>query len=185
MTTKITVTTTANNARRFILNDSNSIQKILASLKHSSEIFSGIPLIIGSAAQTEIFAPSNIVCIEIETPEDLASQLPVSDSFTLTAMTAEAAATPFADALDGDHFKRRIDFFFRGGSVLNMLIEGDRKPQLADRLKNLTSIFTRPVITYYLPQGGIGLMNPKAMTRAAIFPGLNDLPSNAWIAEPT
>jgi hypothetical protein len=184
MTTSITVTTTANYVRRFILNDHDSIQKILADLKRSSELFSGTPLIISSAVQTEIFAPSNITCIEIETQENLTSHLPGGDNFTLTAMTAEASTAPFIAAQDGTHLKNRIDFFFRGGSVLNMLVEGDKQPQLADRLKSLTHIFTRPVIAYHLPQGGIGLMNPKTMTRAAIFPGLSDLPSNAWIAEP-
>jgi len=37
---------------------------------------------------------------------------------------------------------------------------------------NITSIFERPVVTYSLPQGGIGLMNPAVMTRSIITPPL-------------
>ena len=49
---------------------------------------------------------------------------------------------------------------------------------------SLTSIFEHPVLVYRLPQGGIGLMNPQAMTRSLVTPGVPDLPRDAWVAEP-
>ena len=91
---------------------------------------------------------------------------------------------PFAGELAGENFKARIDFYFQGGHVLHTRVEGERKAALAERLMNLTSIFEHPVLAYRLPQGGIGLMNPQAMTRSLVTPGVPDLPRDAWVAEP-
>ncbi|MCC2867675.1 MAG: hypothetical protein LK562_07775, partial [Candidatus Accumulibacter phosphatis] len=70
-----------------------------------------------------------------------------------------------------------------GGHVLCTLAEGIRKPALAERLMSLTSLFERPMITYRLAHGGVGLMNPHAMTRFVITPGVPDLPRDAWLAD--
>ena len=48
---------------------------------------------------------------------------------------------------------------------------------------NLTGHLERQTIIYHLPQGGVGLMNPHAMTRFVISPGVPDLPRDAWVAE--
>jgi hypothetical protein len=48
---------------------------------------------------------------------------------------------------------------------------------------NLTGLFERPIIFYKLPQGGVGMMNPHAMTRSVVFPGIPDLPNDAWVAD--
>ncbi len=50
MATSITVITTANRARRFAQADDASMDQIIDSLKRSGQLFSGKPLIIGSAA---------------------------------------------------------------------------------------------------------------------------------------
>ena len=50
----------------------------------------------------------------------------------------------------------------------------------------LTSLTTVEAIEPFeggLPQGGIGLMNPLAMTRLVIIPGIPDLPKEAWVAD--
>ena len=179
----ITVITTANRARRFFQTDAASLEQILSSLQRSAQLFSGTPLIIGSAGRTEVFAAAAIACLEIETARDLSSYLPSPGNLTLTALTPEQHAEPFAGRLEGEHFTRRIEFFFTGGHVLFTLAEGVRKPALAERLMNLTSLFARPIITYRLAQGGIGLMNPQAMTRFVITPGVPDLPRDAWLAD--
>ncbi len=45
----------------------------------------------------------------------------------LTVMTPEQLAAPVIGVFEGEHFKVRIDFFFRGGHVLHTLAEGVRK----------------------------------------------------------
>ena len=183
MATSITVITTANRARRFAQSDDASMDQIVDSLKRSGQLFSGKPLIIGSAAQTEVFSASAIACVEIETDRDLSDHVPNPLNLTLTALTPEQRTEPFAGGLDGDNFKVRIEFFFVGGYSLYTSAEGVRKAALAERLMNLTGLFERPVINYRLAQGGVGLMNPHAMTRFVINPGVPDLPRDAWVAE--
>ena len=183
MTIGITVITTANRARRFLQNDAASIDQIVQGLGRSGQIFSGKPLIIGSASQTEVFSPHAIACVEIETSRDLSAHVPTSLNLTLTALTAAQLDLPFASGSDAEHVKARIDFYFAGGHVLYTSAEGVRKTALAERLMNLTSLFERPVIPYRLAQGGIGLMNPHAMTRFIITPGVPDLPRDAWLAD--
>jgi hypothetical protein len=179
----ITVITTANRARRFFQADPTSVEQVLESLKRSSQIFVGKPLIIGSTGQTEVFSPAAIACVEIETNRDLNDYVPSAPNLTLTALTAEQRAEPFEGGLEGDHFRARIEFFFTGGHVLYTSARGVRKAALAERLVNLTSLFERPAIIYRLAQGGVGLMNPQAMTRFVITPGVPDLPRDAWVAE--
>ncbi len=184
MSITVSVITTANRTRRFVVDNADSIKHLLDSLKHSANLFTGKPLIIGSATQTEIFAATAIACIELESASSIDGHLPGVQNPTITALTMEESIAPFAVELAGNRFKGRIDFFFKGGHVLNTFIEGERNDALAERLINLTSIFDRPFIAYHLPQGGIGLMNPHAMTRSVVTPGAPDLPRDAWVAEP-
>jgi hypothetical protein len=183
MTSYITVITTANRARRFVPTDEVRFEAIIESLRRSGQLFSGKPLIIGSGAQTEVFAAAAVACVEIETMRDLAAYLPSQHNLSLTALTPAQRAEPFVGGLQGDHFSARIEFFFIGGHVLYMAAEGVRKPALAERLMNLTGLFERPVLHYRLMQGGVGLINPRALTRFVITPGVPDLPSDAWVGE--
>lgn len=184
MSINILVVTTANRTRRFKQDKSDCINRLLDGIRHSARIFSGKPLIIGSDGQTDIFSAASIACVELETAENLEACIPGAQNVTITALTEEEAISPFEGGVEGENFTARIDFFFQGGHVLNTLVEGERKAALAERLMNLTSILERPVIFYRLPQGGIGMMNPQAMTRVVITPGVPDLPSDAWIADP-
>lgn len=184
MPINILVVTTANRTRRFRQSGADDINRLLDSLKRGARIFSGKPLIIGSSGQTDIFSAASIACVELETMRDLEAYIPGAQNVTITALTEEEAISPFEGGVEGENFQARIDFFFKGGHVISTLVEGERKAALAERLMNLTSILERPVIFYRLPQGGIGLMNPQAMTRVMITPGVPDLPSDAWIADP-
>ena len=184
MSIKVSVITTANRTSCFTLDNADSIGHLLESLKRSAHMFSGKPLIIGSVAQTEIFASTSIACIELETDGDLDSYLPGGQNLLITALSADQAIAPFVEGLAGESLKARIDFYFQGGHVLHTRVEGERKAALAERLMSLTSIFEHPVLVYRLPQGGIGLMNPQAMTRSLVTPGVPDLPRDAWVAEP-
>jgi len=183
MSINITVITTANRARRFFQTDTASLDQIFESLKRSSQLFSGKPLIIGSAGQTEVFSAASIACLEIASTRDLSDYVPNPLHLTLTALTPEQRAEPFAGHFEGEHFTLRIEFFFTGGHVLFTSAQGIRRPALAERLMNLTSLFERPMISYRLAQGGFGLMNPHAMTRFVITPGVPELPRDAWVAD--
>ena len=183
MAINISIITTANRARQFRQENPESIKQLLEGLKRSANIFSGKPLIIGSGSQTTIFSAASIACIELETDLDIDSYLPGKHDATVTALTTEEAIAPFQGGIDGNNFTARIDFHFLGGHVINAVIKGERKAALADRLMNLTGLFERPIIFYKLPQGGVGMMNPHAMTRSVVFPGIPDLPNDAWIAE--
>ncbi len=44
---------------------------------------------------------------------------------------------------------------------------------------NLNRLFEQPLLTYSLPGGGFGLMNPKTLLRVTTRPGIPDLPSDA------
>jgi hypothetical protein len=189
MAISITVITTANRARRFFQTDPASVDQVLESLKRSSQIFAGKPLIIGAAGQTEVFSPASIACVEIETNRDVSEYVPAPLNLTLTALTSDQRAEPFEGGLEGDHFRARIDFFFTGGHVLHTSAKGVRKAALAERLVNLTSLFERPAITYRLAQGGVGLMNPHAMTRGRVRRQMvrgcrRDLPGYLAVAGP-
>lgn len=184
MSIRVSVITTANRRRCFTMHGADSISHLLDSLKRSAHIFSGKPLIIGSAAQTEIFASTSIACIELETDSNLDGCLPGGQNLQITALSAEEAMAPVAGGVAGESFQTRIDFYFQGGHVLPTRVEGERKAALAERLMSLTSFFEHPVLVYQLPQGGIGLMNPQAMTRSLMTPGVLDLPRDAWVAEP-
>jgi len=184
MAISLTVITTASRARRFLQTDAAVVEQILDSLKRSGQIFSGKPLIIGSSGETEVFSAASIACIEVEAARDLGASVPNSLNLTLTAMTPDDLMLPFVGSVDSDHVKARIDFFFIGGHVLRTRAEGTRKAALAERLMNLTSLFERPVINYRLPHGGVGLINPQALTRILVTPAVPDLPRDAWLAEP-
>ncbi len=185
MAATITVITTANRARRFAQSDDAAIDSILTSLTRSSQLFSGKPLIIGSQAQTEVFSAASIACLEVESERGFHDFVHSPANLALTALTCSQRAEPFTGGLAGDHFTVRIEFFFLGGHSLYTTAEGVRKAALADRLMILTGLFERPVITYRTAQGGVGLMNPHAMTRFVICPGVPDLPRDAWLAEST
>ncbi len=183
MAIKISVITTANRARCFKVENPENIKNLIDGLKRSANIFSGKPLIIGSETQTTILSAASIACIELETDLDIDSYLPGKHEATITALTTEEAIAPFQGGIDGNSFTARIDFHFLGGHVINAVIRGERKAALADRLMNLTGLFERPIIFYKLPQGGVGMMNPHVMTRSVVFPGIPDLPNDAWIAD--
>ena len=183
MAIKISVITTANRTRCLNVDNTENITYLIDGLKRSANIFSGKPLIIGSESQTTIFSAASIACIELETDLDIFRELPGKHEVTITALTTEEAIAPFEGGIDGNTFSARIDFHFLGGHVINALIAGERKAALADRLMILTGLFERPIIFYKLTQGGVGMMNPHAMTRSVISPGAPDLPSDAWIAE--
>ena len=95
MAINISVITTANRARRFKQESPESINQLLEGLKRSANIFSGKPLIIGSGAQTTIFAAASIACIELETDLDIDSYLPGKHDAAITALNTEEAITPY------------------------------------------------------------------------------------------
>ena len=189
MSVTVTVVTTANRVRRCTLDTATGTEALRHALQRGAHLFSGKPLIIGSSQQTELFAAPTIACLEVECDPASAAALtaitpPIGQNPTLYKLTATEAETPFVGGIDGEHYTARLDFYFAGGHVLATRAEGTRKMSMAERFMNLTSLFERPLIVYHLPTGGIGLMNPQAMTRSTVTPGVPELPSDALPAVP-
>lgn len=183
MSIELAVITTTNRIRRFLLSDPLAVAQVCESLKNGGRLFSGKPLIIGSAGRTEVFAAASIACLELATDIDLSEYLPKPTNLTLTALASGQCAEPFVGKFEGERFAVRIEFFFTGGHALVTRADGVRKPVLAERLMNLTRLFERPLLDYRLARGGFGLMNPHAVTQFVITPGVPDLPNDAWIAD--
>jgi hypothetical protein len=167
MAISITVITTANRARRFLQTDAASRADFRASTQR--QLFSGKPLIIGSAGQTEVFAPASIACLEIET--DSRPQRATCPALEPDAdgTDARAACRTVRRRARRRAFQARIEFFFTGGHVLYttpkaFASSACRAPDEPDQP------LRPPAINYRLAQGGIGLMNPHAMTRFVITP---------------
>ncbi|MGA9665695.1 MAG: hypothetical protein WBQ69_04500 [Gallionella sp.] len=187
MSIAINVITTANRARHFTQHDKDRISEIFRDLGNCVKLFSSRVLILGSAAETEIFSPSSITRIEIVTTQDLTEFLPrhlTTGNMIITALPHDTLDKNRQSHIDDDHVAGRIDFYFEGGDTLPAWIEGIRPSDTAERLMNLTRLFEQPVLLYKLPQGGIGLVNPGVMTRAVIKSGTLTLPSGSWRVEP-
>lgn len=178
MSIAINITTTANRRRRFTQTDSAGIQEVLESFKRSGQMFSNRTLIIGSAQATEIFAPASITRIEIETQLDLGAYLPQRGE-TQLSLIPEGSATP-PTSISETQLSARADFFFEGGDTVAIWISGPRPSGANERLANLTRLFEQAVLTYKLPAGGIGFMNPGAMTRVKLAAAIEKLPAGAW-----
>lgn len=183
----INVITTANRTRCFTQQHDDHIHEIFKNLGNCAQLFSSRVLILGSETETEIFSPSSITRIEIVTTRDLTEFLPKQigmGKMTITALSSAALATAPESKADDAHVAGRVDFFFEGGDTLMAWLEGIRPSDSTERIMNMTRLFEQPVIIYKLPQGGIGLMNPSAMTRV-VFKGRGlTLPSHAWRVEP-
>jgi hypothetical protein len=76
MSIAINVITTANLTRCFSQQNDDCIREIFSSLRSCAQLFSSRVLIFSSANETEIFHPSSITRIEIETTRDLTEFLP-------------------------------------------------------------------------------------------------------------
>ena len=183
MSIAINVVTTSNHTRRFNQNDDGHINEIFNNLKNCVKLFSSRVLIFGSATETEIFSPSCITRIEIETARDLSEFIPkqlMPGKMTISSLPADTLEKDRQSHIDDEKVAGRIDFFFEGGDTLAAWIEGMRPGVSSERMMNLTGLFEQPILLYKLPQGGIGLMNPSVMTRAVIKSGALSLPSGAW-----
>lgn len=185
MSIELTVITTAPRTRRFLLSDPAAVAQVCESLRNGGRLFSGKPLIIGSAGRTEVFAATSIACLELATDIELDEYLPKPTNLTLTALPPGQCTEPFVGRFEGERFTVRVEFRFTGGHKLVTRVDGVRKPVLAERVMNLTSLFERPLLDYRLTQRGVGLMNPHAVTQFVITPGVPDLPKDAWLADVT
>lgn len=178
MSIAVTITTTANRRRCFTQTDSASIQEVLESFQRSGQMFSSRTLIIGSAQETEVFAPAAITRIEIETQLDLSAYLPQRGE-TRLSLIPEGSATP-PTSVSETQVSARADVFFEGGDTVAIWISGPRPSGANERLAILTRLFEQAVLMYKLPAGGIGFLNPGVMTRVRLAAAIDKLPAGAW-----
>jgi len=183
MSITVHIVTTANRRRSFVQHDETAIQHILDSLKRCSQLFTSRTLILASAGETEIFAPSSLTRIEIITTRDLAPYVPHFGDLAMRGLRPDEVTPPAH--IDDEFFAGRIEFFFNGGDHVATWAEASRPPAASERLMRLTRLFEQPVLTYSLPEGGVGFMNPAAMTRAVLAAAADPLPSHIWQVNPS
>lgn len=182
MLASITVVTTANKHRKYVQNDRQAFEKLCASLERYQQIFRRKSLILASASETEIFLPTSLTRIEIQSSEALGR-------FLLGAPSADIRVVDPAQPIPAqqtgpDSFSGRVDFFFQGGDMVPTWINGPLSSVPIERVANFNSVFDQGVIVYTPQAGGIGFMNPAVMTRTLIHAGAKILPTDAWRAEP-
>ena len=124
MSIAVNIVTTANITRRFTQTDDACTKEILENLRRSGQLFSNRNLIIGSANETGIFAPSSITRIEIETQLDLSAYLPQYGEIRMTLIASDAT-TPPAEVSE-TLFSARVDVFFQGGDAIATWMSGPR-----------------------------------------------------------
>lgn len=181
MSLAITIVTTANRKRRFVQTDPAQIGHILDSLKRAGQWFKQPNLIIVSNESTEVFNPSSIARIELATDLDLTPHLP--SGWKLDALRAIAADAPTAAGqVDDESLSMRVDVFFEGGDALALWLDNKEPGSVTERKTRTTHLFEQPVLPYRPLQGGIGLINPAAMTRARFGISVLYPPSSAWFA---
>ena len=182
MSITVTIVTTANRAQRFTQLDDTYIHEMFDTLQRAGQFFSNRTLIIGSEQQTEIFSPSSITRIEIESPQDISSYLPKFGQNKMALIPA-GATTPPAEVSE-THFASRVDFYFEGGDSVAVWLTGTRPSGNSERFMQLTHLFEQPVLAYTLPTGGIGLINPARMTSALLDGSPGKLPIGSWRLNP-
>ena len=186
MSIAISVITTANRKRDFTQQDENLSLEIFRNLGSCGQLFSSRVLIFGSSNETEIFNPSSITRIEVVTGQDITEYIPkllMAGRLTFTALSADVMDNSPEPTINDNQVAGRVDFFFEGGDMLSVWMEGAAGSDQTERYMMLNKVFEQSVIVYKLPQGGIGLMNPAVMTRAVIKAGAPSLPQGAWRVE--
>lgn len=184
MTIAVTLITTENSKHSFTLDTSGDSDAFLGRLKNNAQFVFGKPFIVASSVCTEVFAPGSIARIEIAGPVDLDALLPDAQISNVVALRDDAPDPGLEGTYGESQFKIGMTLYFRGGDTLRLCVEGKRKSTLPERLTSLTGIFARPVVFHCLARGGIGLINPQAVTRTRITPAVPDLPRDAWLVGP-
>jgi len=180
MTLSITITTSANRTRSFQQTDPARSAAILDSLQRCAQWFRQQSLIIVGDDSTEIINPSSITRIEIDAQQDLAPRLPASLWPIVHAIPGDSLTLP--GAIDDSYAATRVDFYFNGGDTLAGWLEAPVTGTPGERTARNARLFEEAVITYTTLRGGIGFINPTAMTRVHVGTALPYPPASAWQA---
>ena len=178
MSITLTIVTTANRTRRFKQSDPVRITEILESLKRCAQLFSNRSLVVVSDTSTEIYNPSAITRVEIETEIDLTPYLPPGRNTNIRTMALGESLPP--TILNEQDISVSADFYFAGGDNLSAWLENPRAADALERTMRITRLFEQAVIFYQPTTPGIGLMNPAVMTRCALGAALPDAPTGSW-----
>lgn len=182
MSLSIKIVTTANRTRFFYQSNGDTAKATIERLTKSSFVFSGNSLVISSSLQTEVFSPKRIAIIELDADSDLSAYL-INPHLQITALNSERA-DQFAYNLEPVANQRfKVDFYFVGGFMLSTEVVLTDDASLADRTRWVAQLFEQQIIAYQTSNGGVGLMNPLAMTRTVITPGGDVLPSDTLIVD--
>lgn len=181
MSLVITIVTTANRTRSFHQTEPERIKEILESMHRCAQWFHQKSLVVAGNESTEIFNPGSISRIEFEVQQDLAPYLPGALVPVLHAIPSDALTQP--GKIDAERAASRVDFHFNGGDTLAVWLEAPVSGSALERTARNARIFEEAVITYTPQHGGIGFINPAAMTRAHVSAALHYPPATAWRAD--
>lgn len=182
MPLSIKIVTTANRTRFFHQSDERQVAKSIAMLTGTTNIYATSSLLLSSALQAEVFSPRRIALIELDGDSTPANR-PGQSDVRITAIDPDDSA-PVYELNEGAAGRFRVDFFFVGGYVLSTRVEVDNaEATFADRARRVTRLFEVPLIGYTSANGGVGLMNPSAMTRAVITPAGEIVPADALLVD--
>lgn len=181
MSLTITLVTTANRTRRFQQADPARSAAVLDSMQRCAQWFRQQSLVIIGNGQTEIINPSAITRIEIEAQTDLTTHIPVAFLPFIHAIPHDALTRP--GTIEDGHAATRVEFFFKGGDTLSGWLQTPIDITPSDRTARYAHLFEEGVITYTTQCGGLGFINPGAMTRVHIDSALRYPPANAWQAD--
>lgn len=180
MSLTITLVTTANRTRRFQQSDPKAIADILDSLKRCAQWFRQHVLVIAGTDTTELINPSAITRIEIDARQDLSSFLPPALSPVIHAISPDSLTRP--GEIGETHVATRLDFYFNGGDTLTGWLDSPASGTPGERTARNARLFEEAIITYTTASGGIGFINPGAMTRVHVGAALAFPPAGAWHA---
>lgn len=180
MSVTITLVTTANRTRRFQQSEAKEVAEILDSLKRCTQWFHQRVLVIAGAESTELINPAAITRIEIDARQDLSSFLPPALFPTIQAIPPESPTRP--GEIGDTHIATRLDFYFEGGDTLTGWLNSPISSTPGERTARNARLFEEPIITYTTSSGGLGFINPAAMTRVHVNAALAFPPAGAWHA---
>lgn len=192
MAVSIKIVTSNHVTRQFYQSNAENESALIHKLKNNSHLFTLPSLIITSDLQTEMFAPKNIVAIEVDSHEGEKFELPYNDMYfqamdsgdEVFAFDLDFETDTNSDASTNVPRRARVEFYFQGGhAVTTELVLNREEASLAERTNRITQAFEQPIIYYQTENNGLGLFNPHAMTRAIITPRILVTPTDTIIVD--
>ena len=159
-----------------------------------SRLFSRHRIVVGSEHSKSVFVAAEIIRIDFlhetfqcwEFPHGWSDIVELSEGEFRkharldepTMMVKRAQSTPI-----GDMFVSFIQLFVRGGQPLFVMVEGLSKLP-AESQSFMQFLLSKGAVHMRLRGGGIGVLNLANLAGYTVYPGVAQIPGDAWLAEP-